>query len=445
MKKTFLVCILDVMILGLRLEAKEWTLQEVIQEAIKASHETRLIDLDIEKAEAMKMSALGQMGPKLGVSGKIIRWDQATEVKLGFEIPKELTETLGINIPSGMQVMKQTTSELSFSVVQPITPLVSLYSLYQIQRKNKEAFQVQRRAKIESTVFQATEAFYNILKLYKVRETALATKELVSGHLKTAKAFYEQGYVQKDDVLRAETALAKTEEGIHQIETAIDIAKSVINIMMGRQMKEPFEPIDTCSEPPMDIQITLEEALERAYNQRPEILEMAVRLQMAKAGRIAAIGAMLPTVAGIFNWTRQWGNKFQRDTSYFFGGTLQWNFWEWGSQYHQVKSAEYDIAKAKQGLSAIKDMVSIDVKSAYMKAILARKTLETSKLAVTQCEESLRIINKKYEQRTATSLEVINAESALTSAKNAYHDALYSCCISIANLKRAMGEMEVTR
>ncbi len=425
--------------------ADEWTLDEAVRVAVQRSHEVRLGDLDRDKAADQRMSALGQMGPKLGVSGKVLRWDQGTDVNLGFEIPDPIKQQLGLDFPSSMHVMDQTTGDLSFTVAQPLTPLLSLYALYRVHGDAEHAAEAARQAKAQGVAYQVAEAFFGLLKLRKARETAEQARAQVEAHLKTARAFYDQGYVQKDDVLRAEVALAKVREGIEQVATATEVTTAAINLMLGRAMQDEFTAVDGYQDPPPALDLTLEQALERACARRAEMREVAHRVEMARAGRLAAIGAMLPTVAAAFNWTRQWGNDFQRKTSYFIGGTLQWNFWEWGAQYHQVRAADRDIARALEAEAAIRDVVALDVKRAYLQARLALTTLETARTAVVQAEESHRIAAKKYEQRVATSMEVLDAEGALTSARNSYHDALYSYYLALENLKRATGEREVGR
>ncbi len=425
--------------------ADEWTLDDTVRVAVQRSHEVRMGDLEREKASDQRMSALGQMGPKLGVSGKVLRWDQATEVNLGFEIPDPLKQQLGMDLPSSMHVMDQTTGDLSFTVTQPLTPLLSLYALYRVQGDAERAAEAATQAKERAVAYQAAEAFFGLLKLRKARETAEQARAQVEAHLKTARAFFEQGYVQKDDVLRAEVALAKVREGIEQVATAIEVTTAGVNLMLGRPMQDEFTPVDPCQDPPPALEATLEEALQRAYARRAEVREVAHRVEMARSGRLAAIGTLLPTLAAAFNWTRQWGSEFQRKTSYFVGGTLQWNFWEWGAQYHQVRAADRDLARALEAQTAIRDLVSLDVQRAYAQARLALTTLETARKAVVQAEESHRIATKKYEQRVATSMEVLDAESALTGARNSYHDALYSYYLALENLKRATGEREVGR
>lgn len=425
------------------LSAEEWTLEQAVRTALQRSHDVRLSDLDTQKAWAQRMSALGQMGPKLGVQGKILRWDEPTEVSFGFQIPDFVKQQLGLDIPSSMHVMDQVTKDVSLTVAQPITPLLSLYAIYRVQGEAEQSSTARTYGKMQAVAYQMAEVFFGLLKLRKALETATQAKAQVEAHLRTARAFYEQGYVQKDDVLRAEVALANVEEKIEQIRAAIDVAQTSANILLGRPAHADFVPVDHCQDPPPELEMTLEAALEKAYRTRPDLREVSHAVEMARAARLAAIGAMLPTVAGVFTWSRQWGNKFQRETSYFFGVTLQWNFWEWGAQYYQVKAAERDIAKALEAEAALKDMVTLDVKRAYSQARLARFSLETARKAIVQAEESYRITTRKYEQRVATSLEVLDAESALTASKNSYYDALYSYYLAISNLKRAMGELEV--
>jgi len=425
--------------------AQDLTLHQAIQAAIAHSPELRAQEQEVEKASDQRMSALGQMGPKLGVSGKVLRWDAPTEMSLGIEIPPAITQQLGLNFPSTMHVMDQTTGDLSFSATQPLTPLYSLYSLYRLQGDNERAARAARDAKAQALAYRVAEAFFGILKLNKALETAHAARAQVEAHWKTAQAFFAQGYVQRDDVLRAEVALAKVEDAQRQVETALAVTRGALNLLVGRAMDEPTVPAGDFPDPPEPFTMSLAEALDRAFANRPELVEMQHRIEMARAARHAAIGAMLPAIAATFNWSRQWGNEFQRKTSYFLGGVLQWNFWEWGAQFYQVRAAERDLARAEEGLRGLRDLVTLEVQRAYLEMQMRRDSIETARKAIQQAEESFRIATRKYEQRVATSMEVLDAESALTGAKNTYYDALYSYYLALENLRRCIGEREVAR
>ena len=425
---------------GPQARARPLTLDEAIALALRHSPEIRARRLQREKARFQKWSALGQMGPRLGLNGKLMRWDKPTDVDMGFDVPPELLKQLGLEIPSSLRVMDQTTAELSLVVAQPLTPLYSLVSLYKLQGHNELAAQAEARAKAQELAYKVAQAYFGILRLKRARQTVLKAIEQVKAHLKTAKAFYEQGYVQKDDVLRAEVALSKAQDRLRQVETSLEVAKAGLNVLLGRPMNSEVELSDDYPDPPPALEFTLDEAVKRALRNRAELKQARERLKMAEAAKQAAIGQMLPTISFVFNFSRQWGNEFQRKTYYFFGGMLEWNFFEWGSQYFQIKAAERDVRAAKEAIRGISDLVTLDVKKAYLNAQLAYGNIETARTAIRQAKESFRIVSKKYEQRLATSLEVMDAESALTQAKNSYYDALYSYYLALENLERAMGE-----
>lgn len=424
--------------------AQPLTLDEAIAIAMQNSHEVRAADLDRDRASEERKSTLGQMGPKLGLSWKAMWWDAPTDISLPFQVPDAIKQ-MGFDFPNSMHVMDRETRDISLRVAQPLTPLYSLFSLYKLQGAQEESAKFTAQKKAKDLAYKVAEAYFSILKLRKAKETILKAREQVEAHMRTAKAFFEQGYVQKDDLLRAEVAMAQVEERLHQVETATALAMAGLNVLMGRRMEEPFEVVDQYPDPPRPLEMGEEEALQRAMERRPEIRDMEAKVEMAKAARHASIGAMLPTLSAVFTWDRQWGNKFQRDRSWFVGLILDWNFFEWGSQFYKVKAAEKAIAMAEEGKAGISQMVALEVKQAYLQAQLAWTSLETARKAVALAEESYRIATKKYEQRLATSMEVLDAESALTASRNAYYEALYSYYLALENLRRATGDREVGR
>ncbi|MBM4388711.1 MAG: TolC family protein, partial [Deltaproteobacteria bacterium] len=86
------------------------------------------------------------------------------------------------------------------------------------------------------------------------------------------------------------------------------------------------------------------------------------------------------------------------------------------------------------------DAVSLDVKNGYFQVKTALTSLETNRKSVEQAQETFRIANEKYANKQATSMEVLDAESSLTTAKSNYFNALYSYYLALENLNRAVGK-----
>jgi outer membrane protein TolC len=65
--------------------------------------------------------------------------------------------------------------------------------------------------------------------------------------------------------------------------------------------------------------------------------------------------------------------------------------------------------------------------------------MESHRAAIISAEENLRVVNKKYEVSTATSVEVLDVQGSLTQAKGNYSVSVFDYYIAWANLQRASG------
>jgi len=68
--------------------------------------------------------------------------------------------------------------------------------------------------------------------------------------------------------------------------------------------------------------------------------------------------------------------------------------------------------------------------------------IQTAQKSLVQAKENWRITNLQYQQQMTTSTEVLDARTFLTQAETNYYGALYGYMISLAELERAVGEIE---
>jgi outer membrane protein TolC len=69
----------------------------------------------------------------------------------------------------------------------------------------------------------------------------------------------------------------------------------------------------------------------------------------------------------------------------------------------------------------------------------AEKRISTSQVTVEQADEDFKIAQVRYSAGVGTNTDVIDAQVALTQAKNNYIQAMYDFNTSKANLTKAMG------
>ena len=118
----------------------------------------------------------------------------------------------------------------------------------------------------------------------------------------------------------------------------------------------------------------------------------------------------------------------------------QWNVFEWGATRDEVQSSRADLSKARLALVQVRDAVRLEVKQNYLALTAAEQNIRVAEKAREQAKENYRMSEERYREQVATSTEVMDAETLLTSALNNYYGALYQYNLAWASLERAMGQ-----
>jgi outer membrane protein TolC len=88
---------------------------------------------------------------------------------------------------------------------------------------------------------------------------------------------------------------------------------------------------------------------------------------------------------------------------------------------------------------SLEDNIRLELKDAVLAMGTAEQNIPTTKKAVEQGEENLRVNNERYKAQVTTITEVLDAQSLLTQARVNYYKALYSHNLARARLQRALG------
>ncbi|MDD3395805.1 MAG: TolC family protein, partial [Acidaminococcaceae bacterium] len=115
------------------------------------------------------------------------------------------------------------------------------------------------------------------------------------------------------------------------------------------------------------------------------------------------------------------------------------NIFDSGVTASKVAAARADKVKAEETYRQTTDSVQLDVRNNYLSLREAEKRIATSQTAVSQAEEDYRISILRYQAGVGTNTDVMDAQVALTQAKNNYIQALYDYNTSGAQLDKAMG------
>ena len=258
-------------------------------------------------------------------------------------------------------------------------------------------------------------------------------------HLKNANLQYQVGIVSKSDVLATNTRLANAKTALVEAKNAANLAEAKFNNHVGLPVSTPVITADKeLSYTPYAI--SLESAKSYGVLHRGTIVQAAMLVKSAEenVSRVDASDTPIVNASASrgMNGTH-WAGSDNKNWS--VGATLSWNLWDGGQSKANVSAAKANLEKAKEAYVQMIDTVELQVQEAYLNLKAAEQKIQSTHAAVEAGQEDFRIKTLRYRSGVGTNVDVLDAETALATARNNYVDALYNYNLSIATLEKAMG------
>ena len=104
-----------------------------------------------------------------------------------------------------------------------------------------------------------------------------------------------------------------------------------------------------------------------------------------------------------------------------------------------MRQARSRLTQAQLAEEELRLSIEVEVRQAHSSLTEAHELLVASEKVVEQAQESLRLARARLEAGSATQLDVLTAQSALTEARSNHASAQHDYAVAVAQLRRAMG------
>jgi outer membrane protein len=284
----------------------------------------------------------------------------------------------------------------------------------------------------------ATKGYFTILQTRNTVKVDQESVDQMEAHLKNVDAQYNVGTVAKSDVLRSQVELANNQQVLTKAQNAYEIAVSNLNNIMGLPLDTQIQIKDELTHQPYSL--SLEDSITYALNNRPEAIQANYSIDAAKESVKIAKAGKLPTVAA--SAAKNWADTTfpgTDDSGWSIGLKATWTPFDSGVTNAGIKKSNSEVEKSLQTAKQAKDSIQLEVRQAYLNMVEAEKRISTSQVTVEKAEEDFKIAQVRYSAGVGTNTDVIDAQVALTQAKNNYIQAMYDFNTNKANLTKAMG------
>lgn len=284
--------------------------------------------------------------------------------------------------------------------------------------------------------------------LYLQGLAASARAESARAQLQTAQALYNQavdlkqgGIVAGIDVLRAQVQLATEQQRATASANEFEKAKLALARVIGLPVGQPFTLSEQLPYAPVP-EMTLEQALDRAYKARPDYQAALERVAAAQASRAAAFATALPSVRVTADYGAIGLTPSEALGTFSVVGALNVPIFQGGRAHGRVLAADAELRNRRAEAEDVKAGVYYDVRTAFLDLQAGREQLEVATKARDLAAAQLTEARDRFAAGVASNIEVTQAQEAVALANEQYIGALYSYNVAKAMLARALGVAE---
>jgi outer membrane protein TolC len=272
------------------------------------------------------------------------------------------------------------------------------------------------------------EAYFDILIADKAAKVAEKDVESRESNVNVARSFYKVGMIPVNDLLKSEVELANSQHNLIKARNGARLARSAFNIVLSRPVNSLVDVKDILVY--KAEQGDFQEYLEKALKNRPEMKLVDISILQTDQQIKLARSKNYPEVSLTYDYIREGddpdvsGSPFHEEQRWEAMAVCSWTFWEWGKTYYSVREKESLKKELIQTRLALEDGIGLELKDAVLALETAEKNIPTTKKAVEQGEENLRVNEERYKAQVTTITEVLDAQTLLTQARANYYKAL---------------------
>jgi len=283
--------------------------------------------------------------------------------------------------------------------------------------------------------------FIDTLKKQALLEVEKKARESSERHLAQAQALHQAGVSSRADVIKSEVQLSNARLNVVRAENAVLSAKAALSAFMGVEVTVQFaldgREVDSLPQAGLP---EVREVRAEAVQRRPELKGVQARLEAATAAISQAESGSYPQVSLDASYGWQENSFVPADKKWGVGVTVGIPIFEQLTTRSKVAQAEAGRNGLKGAALQARRLVELEVEQAWLGLKEAQDRLPVSRKAREQAEEDLRVSEGRYKEGLGTILEVIDAQTGLTSARTNSVVAAYDIANAQAKLDRATGK-----
>lgn len=293
---------------------------------------------------------------------------------------------------------------------------------------------------IQSVIQLAMNDYYDFLYQKQLLYAKEQDVENAKVTLESTEEKFTQGVADISDIVQAKTSFLQQKLDLVTQKQALHNAYTALVNEMGLPANTPLYFEDY----PEKLQTfelnTLDQLIQVAIGERPDLLAQEADLKSKEASLKAAKAKLFPVITTGFNIGRTYFQEGFNDR-YDFQATvgLSYPLFQGFFIKNEIKQAMATLELSKAQLEQLKLSLIQEVSNFRSDVVYAKESMNYANAYLHSAEEDYKVNLKRYQVGTGTIVDLINAQTSVADARARVATAKNSWYTSIANLAYATG------
>jgi outer membrane protein TolC len=287
------------------------------------------------------------------------------------------------------------------------------------------------------------ESFYAAVAAQRKSANSQRALEEAQRFFEVTQKLEKGGEVARADVLKSKLALQQRQRDLQEARLAVDKSRIALAVLMFPDYRLDFELADDLAS--LGVLPAYDDIEATVRSKSPELRAAEENIRQEEFAAKIAHAAYLPTLSFDYffginaNQFAVHDNEGLNRLGSAAQATLNIPVWDWWSKKSRVRQSDMKRQQARLELELSNSQLISNLHAVYFEAQTAMAQLDSLKRSMEDAAESLRLTNLRYEAGEVGVLEVVDAQSTLVEARNAYDGGLARYRLALANIETLTG------
>ncbi len=403
-------------------EFKNISLDTVMSQVESKNLTLQINEENLNISRAQYRESLGAILPQLSISHQGFRTNNPV-FAFGSRLNQGIFSQNDFDVNALNNPDAITNFTTTFQIAQPVLNIDKL-----IQRKAANyAFKAQafQNNYMTSALLLKTQTLFMQLQLtFESQKVIDETVEMVQENYDQASNFYNEGLIQKADLLAAQIRLSEVKTQSQSVDQNLKNLSDQLKQLMQDDSEEILKPTDSL----VVISLWSGDKSETDHNlNTSDIQAFEFKRQSYDKLYQAQKYSFLPTL-NAFGQFQYFDDEIFGTSSdnYFFGAELKWDLFKGYTRIAKLEKQKAEAEKVRLEQQNYIEEKTNDIKESIRAIELAEQQMNTRKIAVEQSEEAFRIVNNRYQEGLEKTTDLLAAETRYSNIRLSYLQSVFN-------------------